>query len=65
MAQTKCIKCGSTRFESKPATITGLNFKKNAIQCASCGGVVNFVSYWDSGELIRILAHKMKINLDS
>lgn len=35
-----CLKCGSTSFELKLASLKNSAFTVNFVQCSSCGGVV-------------------------
>ena len=63
--QSKCPKCNSTKFEIVEASIQNSKFKQWFIQCASCGCVVGTTEYDNIGALIRRLARKMNINMDS
>ena len=50
MSNSKCVSCGSTRFENVGDTsVRHYKFKLNFIQCASCGGVVGVLPYHDPG----------------
>lgn len=45
MATSKCIKCDSSSFEVKPASISGTRFKLYFVQCSRCGGVIGAMEY--------------------
>lgn len=61
MANSKCIKCDSTRFELKQANISGASFILFFVQCASCGGVVGVVEASNIGAKIDGLAKKLGV----
>lgn len=63
MAQSKCISCNNTTFETKEAKISGSNFRKYFIQCSKCGGVVGVTSFYNTNTLIEKLAKALNINL--
>ncbi|MGA2553267.1 MAG: hypothetical protein ABSF20_00605 [Smithella sp.] len=63
MATSTCIKCGNTRFEIKIVEPNGSSFKLTFIQCASCGGVVGVMDFFNIGQLIHNLAKKLGFKL--
>ncbi|CAH1053998.1 hypothetical protein [Paenibacillus pseudetheri] len=50
MAQSKCLGCGGTRFEMVENSPTGSQYKLMFVQCASCGGVVGVMDYYNVGQ---------------
>lgn len=64
MAQSTCIKCGSTRFETKEVTPSDSNFILMFIQCSSCGGVVGVMDLFNIGNLIHELANNLGVPLN-
>lgn len=44
---SKCVSCGKTTFEIKLAEPKGSKYKVYFIQCASCGGVVGTMNYFN------------------
>jgi hypothetical protein len=64
MATSTCIKCGGTAFESVVQSPRGANFKVTFIQCASCGGVVGVMDYYNIGQDIHDLARELGRPLD-
>ncbi len=65
MALSTCVKCGGTVFEVqvKEQLVLGSNFKLTFIQCASCGGVVGVMDYWNIGERLTDLAAALGVRL--
>jgi hypothetical protein len=63
MAQSTCIKCGSTRFEKVLNTPSDSTYKHHFIQCSGCGGVVGVVEFYDIGALLHLLARKLDVEL--
>jgi hypothetical protein len=59
MATSKCVKCDSHRFELVEQTPARAVFKYNFVQCASCGGVVGVVEYFNIGGMLQTLAKKL------
>lgn len=53
MASSKCLGCGSSRFEVKQAEPAQSAYKLMFVQCSSCGGVVSSVPYYDAGVLAK------------
>jgi NAD-dependent SIR2 family protein deacetylase len=49
MATSTCVKCGGTTFENKEASPKNSKFKLIFVQCASCGGVVGAMDYFNIG----------------
>lgn len=49
MAQFRCIKCDASRFELKLVEPAGASFKYYFVQCASCGGVIGVVEFYNVG----------------
>lgn len=43
MATSTCAKCGHTSFEMVECGISGLRFKRDFLQCGSCGGVIGVI----------------------
>lgn len=60
MAESTCVKCGSTSFEMVEAnSIKGTDLKKKFIQCASCGGVVGVADFYNVQQLVLALGEKL------
>jgi hypothetical protein len=55
MATSTCVKCGGRHFELKEASPTNSQFKVNFVQCASCGGVVGVLDYYNIGQELQII----------
>ena len=64
MAMSTCIKCGGHAFEMVEHTPRKSSFKYNFIQCASCGGVVGVVEYFNIGSLLNTLAGKLGFRIN-
>jgi hypothetical protein len=62
MAISTCIKCGGTKFENKSVTPKGSNFVLTFIQCASCGGVVGVMDYYNLGQDIQEIKKVLHIS---
>jgi hypothetical protein len=61
MASSVCVKCGKSDFEiARPFQPKNSNSAFCAIQCASCGGVVNFVSARDIHVTVETSAKEIK-----
>jgi hypothetical protein len=65
MASSKCPKCEKTSFEVALEEPRNSNFKIQFVRCSSCKTVVGVLEFYNSGALIRKLAEKLKVNLDS
>ena len=63
MALSTCIKCGHSLFEVREVTPISSNFRLNFIQCASCGGVVGVIDFYNIGSLFHKLAENMGVDL--
>ena len=61
MAKSSCVKCGSGNFELQEHAPKGSNFKLMFIQCASCGGVVGVMDYFNIGHYVKQIAEKLGI----
>ena len=60
MAQSKCVKCGSTAFEITEAmTIQNARDTVHFVQCSQCGGVVGVQEPFSAWQLIAALAQKL------
>ena len=56
MAQSKCPKCDSPRFEVHEAPrLPGSDLKWVFVQCASCGAVVGVLDYYSHSTLVGLL----------
>ena len=56
MAQSKCVKCESTRFEMKDSpAMGGTDFVWLFVQCAECGGVVGVVDFHRNAGILERL----------
>ena len=64
MAQPTCPKCNGTMFEVNELKPAGSNFRFVAINCTNCGCIVGVLDHYNIGELIYVLAAKLKIDLD-
>ncbi|HZK81850.1 MAG TPA: hypothetical protein VFC46_12300 [Humisphaera sp.] len=53
MAQSSCLKCGSTNFEMVRNTPKGSAFYYMFVQCSVCGGVVGALDGYNLGEKLR------------
>jgi hypothetical protein len=49
MATSKCVKCDGAIFETKDASPKHSQFKLTFEQCASCGGVVGVMDFYNIG----------------
>ena len=58
------MKCGGTSFEQVEATPRNSNFKLNFVQCASCGGVIGVIDYFNIGADLHELARQLGRPLD-
>lgn len=65
MANSTCVKCGSTSFEIMENSPSGSNFKFMFVQCSSCGGVVGVMDYYNIGKLLEILGKKLGVDIHS
>lgn len=63
VAQSKCLGCGGVRFEIHPIELAGCKWKNYAVQCASCGGVVGTLPYFNTNQIIRQLAEKLGVTI--
>ena len=63
MAQSTCIKCGGTRFETQEKDLINATFKINLVQCADCGGVIGALEYHNAGLLVMALAEKLNVKI--
>lgn len=61
MANSTCIKCGTSRFELKQANISGASFIMYFVQCANCGGVIGVVEASNISAKIDKLAKKLGV----
>jgi len=61
MVTSSCPKYGSNAFECVEATIKGLDFRHNFVQCAQCGAVVGILDYYNLGNILRKIADKLGI----
>ncbi|ANI16644.1 hypothetical protein A9C11_22910 [Pseudomonas citronellolis] len=59
MAISKCIKCDSSQFELKQASISGCRFIMNFVQCSHCGGVVGVIETDHLGLKLENLAKEV------
>jgi hypothetical protein len=65
MATSTCVKCGNNRFESKENSPKDSPFKVTFVQCASCGGVVGVMDFYNLGALIHEQKKLLQKILDS
>jgi hypothetical protein len=63
MATSTCVKCGNHGFELVERTPSRSEFKLSFIQCASCGGVVGVLDFFNIGYLLQRLAKKLGFDL--
>ncbi|MEK3873737.1 MULTISPECIES: hypothetical protein [unclassified Paenibacillus] len=49
MALSKCLGCGSTRFEMVENSPSSSAYRLMFVQCASCGGVVGVMDFYNIG----------------
>jgi len=61
MAIPTCIKCGGVLFEVQTVEPLGSKYKLNFVQCASCGGVVGVIDYFNIGGMLQTLAQKLNV----
>lgn len=59
MARATCVKCDSNNFEVVENTPRTSNFNLLFVQCASCGGVVGGMDYFNIGSMLQKLATKL------
>ena len=50
MATPNCVRCNGTAFAVEEVRVKGARFAYYAICCTECGGVVNFVEYYNISE---------------
>lgn len=62
MAMSTCVKCGGHTFEIQENEPIDSRFKFMFIQCASCGGVVGVVDYYNIGNIVTKIANKIGAN---
>jgi len=55
------MKCGSILFEQVEAEPVNSKFKVNFVQCASCGGVIGVLDYYNIGGVLNTLAKKLGV----
>ncbi len=53
MATPKCVKCGNTQFETKESTPKNSPFIVTFVQCASCGGVIGVMDFYNIGQELQ------------
>jgi len=63
MAQSTCIKCGSTTFEIVEKEPNHSNFKYFFVQCAKCGGVVGVQEFYNAGSILTKIAKALKVSI--
>jgi helix-turn-helix protein len=61
MATSKCLSCNGVKFEIKESEPAESTFKVMMVQCASCGGVVGTMGYFDAGVLSKSNQEELKI----
>ncbi len=60
MTKSSCLKCGHTSFEKAEATISGLRFKRDVLQCAKCGGVIGIIESDDLNARLDTIEERLK-----
>ncbi len=60
MSQSSCLKCGHTAFERAEASIAGLRFKRDVLQCAGCGGVIGVIESDDLNARLDAIEERLK-----
>lgn len=60
MATSTCIKCGRSSFEMVENSPHGSNFKYMFVQCTSCGSVIGFTDYHNTGSQLEDLTKKLE-----
>lgn len=53
MAISKCVKCNGMTFELKEVSPQGGRYKKNFVQCSSCGTPYGVLDAINSGPLLE------------
>ena len=53
MASSTCVKCGETTFETKEVSPRNSPFKLTFVQCASCGGVIGVMDFYNIGNELQ------------
>jgi predicted nucleic-acid-binding Zn-ribbon protein len=59
MATSTCVKCGSHQFETKEADPKNSMFKMTFVQCASCGGVVGVMDFYNIGQELQLIKKRL------
>jgi hypothetical protein len=62
---SKCVKCGNTEFEVVNETPVNSNYELIFVRCTKCLTVAGVIDYYNVGTLIKKLAKKLKVNLES
>ena len=60
MAESNCVACGNTTFETVVTTTIGSKSKVCFVQCAKCGGVVGVEDIKNLGACLDRLAVAVK-----
>lgn len=63
MALPTCIKCGGHSFETQVHSPIRSRYKVIFIQCASCGGVVGTMDYYNIPDSLEKIANKIGLKL--
>ncbi len=57
---SKCLSCNATRFEIKEIELMGAKWRYYAVQCATCGGVVGTVEFFNAGAKLGDIEKSME-----
>ncbi|MBN2487032.1 MAG: hypothetical protein JXB34_13740 [Bacteroidales bacterium] len=62
---SKCPKCENSEFEVVNEKPANSNYELIFVRCNKCFTIVGVIDYYNVGALIKQLALKLKVNLDT
>jgi len=65
MQKSKCPKCENDSFELVQTKLKNSYQDYNIVQCDKCGCVITVLEHYNIGDLLQILASKLKIDINS